>query len=931
MALNNKSQALLIVIAILAMLFVVGMGFFSVSQVERTAAIRHLDSVRAHYIAEAGVAYAQKILRIDRQGTLIDADDDLHYKHFAGNDVDLDGDASAESRWFNLADSLGGNMGRFAVKVSDEAAKLNLNICSKEELRQLLGSLGLEQAVADTLIDSRPYNAIEELGHALSAADFNKIKNYLTVYSRDFEIDIGRARRVYLNSPSAQSILEAFLGRGVNNAHQKAANLKDAGDKDVTQTLLYEFTSGGLAPAELAEAGGWLKQGNYYEAAAGTNMGIFIWSSLDIEDGEYYCFLYGASDTDTVGQVYINQTGQGEAVLSGEGLVNKVQVSGGELALYIKPAQDTVSRFSHIELIATSPRNGLSKKTASGTEALVINEIMVKPSREMIMDNPVELDPGRSFNYIFKEIPQGYYYVVVLAQMEGGLIGDVEISEGKGGKTKGEGLYDGDYFPYTANVSGDRNIHVKIKNNSLSKSSFRGIKILREPDGEFIEILNLSGEEIDLSNFTFEVYSAAGELTAGWPGRIPDETKIAPYQYIVCAVDNADASPAPASLRNNGIYFQKDWGFGAVGIIFDEHQATIDKAFDLLPNLGGTVILKDASGNRVDAVEYQLSQVKDFMSLERPDPAEKIDADVDGAFEGWYQSESPLGATPGLINENSGMYTFDATLGKMVKRNPGSDVIVFNRPLTDLTEVLQLSSGKNWQKFALIDIARIADRFAYDAMNLGLVGNYKSGEFSEMGVVYESVHFGDAGIWEFANLPSTSYALSLISDDANYSGDARVAVMPSGKEEFENFSPLMFNNGVAFFGMVTLTESPSILEVKVINDSTHRFGLKEIQLEPVEAVSGRINVNTAKPEVFRSIINSDFLMQALSENKPVGIKDDRRLGVGDLLFLNSDFLPFHKALTVKSDVYEIFCRGEYYPQSRTIAYQDIRTVLERGN
>lgn len=893
--------------------------------------MRHLDSVRAHYITEAGVVYAQKILRIDRQGTLIDADNDLHYGHFSGNDIDLDGDASAESRWFSVTDSLGVNMGRFAVKVSDEAAKLNLNICTKEELRQLFGSLGLEQDQADTILEGRPYNAIEELGHGLSGADYNKVKDYLTVYSRDFEIDIGRARRVYLNSPSAQAILEAFLGRGVNNAHQKAANLKDAGDKDVTQTLLYEFTSGGFAPTELSEAGGWIKQGNYYEAAAGTDTGIFTWSNLGIDDAEYYCFLYGASAADTVGQVFINQTGQGEAVLSGEGLVNKVQVSGGELTLYIKPAQDTISRFSHIELVSTSPGNGLSKKTASGTEALVINELMVKPSREIIMDNPVELDPGRSFNYVFKEIPQGYYYVVVLALADGGLVGDVEISEGKGGKTKGEGLYDGDYFPYTANVGGDRNIHVKIKNNSLGKSSFRGIKILREPDDEFIEILNLSGEEIDLSNFTFEVYSAAGELTAGWPGRIPDETKIAPYQYILCAVDNADISVAPAHLRNNGIYFQKDWGSGAVGIIFDEHGATIDKAFDLLPNLGGTVILKDASGNRVDAVEYQSSQVKDFLSLERPDPTEKIDADVDGVFEGWYQSESPLGATPGLINENPGMYTFDATLGKMIKRNPSSDVIVFNRPLLDLTEVLQLSNGKNWQKFALIDIARVADRFAYGVMNLGLAGNYKSGEFSEMGVVYESVHFGDAGVWEFTNLPSTSYALSLISDDVKYSGDARVAVMPSGKEDFGDFSPLIFSNGVAFFGIVTLTESPSSLQVKVINDSTRRLGLKEIQLEPVEAVSGRININTAKPEVFRSIINSDFLAQALSENKPIGIKDDRRLGVGDLLLLNSDFLPYHKALTVKSDVYEIFCRGEYYPQNRTIAYENIRTVLERGN
>src|SRR3989338_3699960 len=122
-----QGQALIIVIAVLVMLFVIGMAFFVLSQAERAAAIRHLDSLRAQYIAEAGIVYGKKILELDKQANPVDSFQDFTFQNFAGQDVDLDGDGANESRWFSLPDSQGNPFGRFSVNISDEAARFNLN------------------------------------------------------------------------------------------------------------------------------------------------------------------------------------------------------------------------------------------------------------------------------------------------------------------------------------------------------------------------------------------------------------------------------------------------------------------------------------------------------------------------------------------------------------------------------------------------------------------------------------------------------------------------------------------------------------------------------------------------------------------------------------------------------------------------------------
>ncbi|MCX5714989.1 MAG: hypothetical protein NT033_09390, partial [Candidatus Omnitrophica bacterium] len=109
---NKSGQAVVVVIAILSIIFVAGIAFYVLSQAERTASIRHLDSLRARYIAEAGVVYAQKILEIDRKENVIDSLQDRSFTSFSGTDVDMDGDNTPESRWIEMSDSEGKPFGR---------------------------------------------------------------------------------------------------------------------------------------------------------------------------------------------------------------------------------------------------------------------------------------------------------------------------------------------------------------------------------------------------------------------------------------------------------------------------------------------------------------------------------------------------------------------------------------------------------------------------------------------------------------------------------------------------------------------------------------------------------------------------------------------------------------------------------------------------
>jgi len=921
---NNSAQAIVVVITFIAMLSIIGVAFFSLGQVERNAGIRNLDALRARYLAEAGVTYAHNILSIDAANNTIDSLDDLTYKQFLGNDTDLDLDNIPEARWINVTDADGSEHGRFAARVSDESSKININICGRETIEGVLSQAGAGTGSAARIIEERPLNAVEQAGPLIGKSNFLKVKNFLTIYSKDPETDLSKKRRIYINSASFQSILEAIIACGLSYPHQKAANLKDAADADLAQTLLNKFSLSRLYPASMVDSGGWQRSGDSYVANSGGEAGKFIWSNLQVADGEYYCFFYAPKDTDTVGEAYMEENPElKELLLCGEGLTQKVKVSSKSLSLSIKPVSGKICRFSYIELVGLEPQEGLQAKEIYGSEALLINELMVKLTREIELPEAIQITPGQSFKYVFNGIKEGYYYISLKAGTEGGAIGDVTVNS-----RFAAGLYGGDYFPEVIKVDESTELSVFIKNNTLGPASFKGIKISQEPDAEYIEILNLSPEAIDLTNFSVEVQNLTEMMVSGWPARIPEGTSIQPYQHLVLAVDANNAEPAPVKLRNNNLYFGSVFKANAVGLDFEEYTDTIDKTFDLLPNKGGYVILKDAVGRLVDKVQYKLNQVKEFSCLERGDPTYHSD----GVFYEWQTPDSEDKATPSINNDNSGMYTYDE-FNIPTKHTPGEKV-VFNRALVDFSEVLKISSGQSWKNFTVSDLSRMQDHFSFQKITLALAGHYKNGDFREISSLFESAHNGDSGTWEFSDIPSGNYLLSIISNDINTeSVKVKAAYKTKAEGFFESYSELMFAQGVAFFGRVELPgegEDKSFFALQLVNDSDDKkISVKEIRLEPVFSTAGKVNVNTAPAEVLRAAIGSEDLVQKILSNRPIGLKSGVKLGIGELFVLDTGFIPYNDALTVRSDIYEINAYGEYLKNKKSAAFQTVRTVLER--
>jgi type II secretory pathway component PulK len=890
---SNKSQALIIVIAFLAMFFVIGIAFFMLAQQEQFAAVKHLDAVRSRYIAEAGIVYAQEVLQTEKKLNAIDSLDDVSFSHFAGE------------RWFEVRDASGNRFGRFSISVSDEAGKLHLNVCSEQELANLLSECSLDPSRAASIIAGRPYRAVEELSRVLGTNETASLIPYVTVYSRDREFDLKNNRRPYLNSANAQLILDVFLDRGIEDARQKAALVVDAGDEDLSQTQFVESLLSKVTPSGMIDQGGWQFTGDVYRAVAGSLAGVFHWSNLAIADGEYDCFVYASSSNDTIGSI------QGQVYKHAEKLAQKVSVSGGGFTMTIAPASDGESVFSHLRLVEAGAAQGMSRSVAAGSEAIAINEIMPAPWQDFTATLALGKGERGEFTFNAAHLPQGKYHVMVLSGSPGGYVGDVTCAG-----VSGKDLSAGDFLSSAVSLGETGIIQVSVVNNDPVKQAlFGGIRLSRQPDAEFIELINLSSQPVDIGGCSLEVMTPEGELVKGYPAVVGENTVVQPFQHLVLATDNDDGSEAPGKLRGNGVSFRNAWGFGARHPDFGAYEPVIDRTFDLFPDAGGIVVLKNKNGRTIDAAEYAATMVMPFISIERSDPASRVDADKDGLVDGWYFSSAKSLATPGATNENLGMYTQQ---GGLTKHSP-AQIKLFNRPLQDLSELVQISNGVEWERFDARDCALVCDSFAYGVQELWFSGQEGSAVEMDAGASHE---------WKFDAVPAAAYWVSIEGEDVS---DISVLVSVAQTESPGANLSLAFRENRLHYGMAQISGADKgSLYVRIENTSGKKIALEKIILEPVLSVAGRINVNTATTQVLKSVFNDGSLVQAVLENRPLGNRNGDLLGVGDLILLNPAFLGMHSRLTVRSDVYELKSRGEYLVRDKTSATESIRIIYDRG-
>ncbi len=132
---EDKGIALILVVSVLAVAGIMAVSFAFTMRLELKAAANYLEAQRASYLAQAGVSYAQQVLKEDDRA--IDSFEDKWHTLFAGSDVDNDGDGQADSKWINVQDDAGETIGRYAVLVRDETSFLDINIAYQHNLNPL--------------------------------------------------------------------------------------------------------------------------------------------------------------------------------------------------------------------------------------------------------------------------------------------------------------------------------------------------------------------------------------------------------------------------------------------------------------------------------------------------------------------------------------------------------------------------------------------------------------------------------------------------------------------------------------------------------------------------------------------------------------------------------------------------------------------------
>lgn len=567
------------------------------------------------------------------------------------------------------------------------------------------------------------------------------------------------------------------------------------------------------------------------------------------------------------------------------------------------------------------------EKTYYGSEAVKINEIMVKPSllKEVtdegpkgyweFIDNRYQSGKlGSSAVWEWDGIRNGTYYVKVFAAGSNQVVGDVTINAVVQTSMKHAEMFD---VPVTID---NEKLTVKIQNNEEKQDGepvicyFKSLWLIQEPDGEFIELVNMSGGQIDLSNFSITGSALSDEIDALI---IPEGTLIEPKAFLTLAVDACDNQ---TGIENNKISFRDIWNkeFRVVNL---EINKALEPCFDCISNQGGELFLKNSEGKIVDRAEFFPSHVQNYVSLEKDDPSYFRDDNENNICDFWNLSLDEDGATPGEENINYGMELHSVF-----------HIAFNNGDFKRAGEILNVPSSKgSWQTFTIDDTREIVDKICVEFLRFE-AENHLAGESKWLleendYISQEPLELGEWN-WE---VPNGTYLLNI------YGHEGETLDVSSDGENFFEFIP--DDKGRVSFGRVKITDN--LLKLFLINKSpseTARFDY--ITLSPKIRVDGRININTAGREVLLSLPSmDDKRVTRIFNERPFGNKNDLVTGIGDLLHYDiigdSDgekkwrFIEISNLITTRSDIFEIIVTGEKLIKGNSAGEKKLRSVFER--
>ncbi|MBI3087917.1 MAG: general secretion pathway protein GspK [Candidatus Omnitrophica bacterium] len=987
--------------SVLTVIAVMGVSFLFSMNLETQAARHFSEATKARYLAEGGIAVARALLDEDRLGSRVDELTESWVSHFAGGDVDIDADRTHEARWWLLNDPAGDLAGRYAVLIHDEAGKANLNTAVADpeasgidavNLTTLLTQAGIADASSlaaaiesyrygpDThpgvaLVDDdrdgtvdepdeyqalalrgddRRFESLEEILSVggLDIASLRKLATMATVYSWDTNLNLAGTARVNLNTATAEELLAVLLEVGADDPWQMAANMADYADTDlaisrVSKTAIrHDLTDQGPLGDWRWEAAS--PPPGYYTSQ--TADGSALQWDVAVPAGSFRILVHGLPGM-KVGDVDLN--GQSRPTMDSGEAFGILELGGGlTVQVTHREPDGTACAFRGVELVPTDDTGGagITPVSVRGIEAIRFNELMISPTTELSVSSAV-FDPQTSawactggdcansgtgqarWSWTSPEVRPGQYYVWVFGQ-SGQTVGEVRV-EGQSAT-----LVHGQRHPKTLTVGSDQKVSVTIgKTPADGTYRFQQVRLSLEPDAEYVELINLSDADVDVSGWIIE-----GEAAGGRQARLPAGSVVEQHGMLVAAVDGDDSQEG---LDGNGIDVRSAWELPTdaawVQLEFLGGDLTPDSDWLKTTVAGGASarLLLRANEWVVDEVEYllPLSTTAPFQSVEKGDPSVVRDTDQDGIDEGWYPALRLY--TPGARNDNEGLRELRGL--EQIVHDPSTEIKLLNRPLRSVGELAGLPSGIAWHVVTSGDLAKIADRLTVDGLRLETEGHLADTDgWRETADGYETSAQGSVGTWQWVDVPDGQYRLSLYG----WAGEQLTVRWQRADGGYSDWIPVrsMDAQGRIVVGQVTvgLDESPAhtlTLQARC-ESSSGVCHLLHLWLDPQLTLLGMLNVNTAPKEVLLTLPGmTDLIVDRLIAGRPYGDQEEKARGVGDLLIGSvlgdaeadklARFRQIAHLVTVRSQVFEILSLGEAMEDGRSGASQRIQAIVQR--
>jgi len=926
---HNRGVAIILVISVLAVLTSLAAAFLISARLETIKSLNFLEGIRAGYIAEGGLSHAKRLLKEDKQSTATDTLDETWRMAFDGSDVDNNEDSTAEAKWINLIDASGTMYGRYAVTVTDEASRININAAGFHNEQELKVTEG--------------YSTFE--------VSLNKFFTFLGLASATTMRDDILQYRYGGNYP----------GSSVANTDDNENNIyfsNDGLDNDA-DGVIDEASEGVNEPHEFVSYYPYGDDRPFFSIFELQNIASVEPNFSDIRPFvTAYSFDHN-TDKDNALRLGLNQA----TALELKNVFASAALSGNEqLAVNIVDYRDSDNESS--VLVAGTD-------THYGVEAVRFNEIMINPkygySATTLTNptgpggdwslagdhyensNPTVNEFGRGI-WQFEGLRPGTYYLRVFGVAEGDIVGDVKVS----GVTH-SGMVHGEMYVDPVVVGGDGRLDLTMYNKEVDKGSnytvyFKSFQLIESPDAEYIELINISNKDIDVSGWEVEGLRA-NDLIAS----VPSGTVIESFDYLVLAVDKDDTGvTVPLNLRSNGISLLNSWSGSTIDsdkvvqLSFSDTLSREDDVITDTPSVYDTILLLKASnGTIVDRVEYFENYYAN-VSFERGDPAATDDQDGDFIFDDWAVSYGfpfflPVG-TPTAQNDN--LSISGHTIGGM-----NSEVIVKNGQFANVGEVASVSSGVNWQRITTTDLMQFCDKLTTDSYRLEAEEHLENGggwqEVSRSSPYtnwFHSSSAGEMGTWKFTQDDRFLDGVYTLVIYGTY-GEAFSISLKLSDESWSDFTPPLMpdvDNAVKY-GIIDIGGSgtnalPSkTVEMRINNESSSdECHFDYIVLSPVNSVEGRININTAPAEVLQALPGvSNEIATAIIDNRPYG----ETYGIGDVLagdvlgasesLKKEAFRNICNLVTVKSDVYEILITGQSFREGRRTGEKKLRVIVER--